>query len=79
MVLTTGDFLKIKCFNGFPYKSVTGLTPEFYSTINKDYCLPTPYVNDLSDAWVFSEPIYLTAVEQTVTSLKEGIANCSKL
>ena len=52
-----------------PTNSVTGLTPEFDSIVSKDYCLPTPYVIDLSDAQVLSEPIPLTAVEQTVASL----------
>ena len=61
-----------------PTNSVTGINPEFDSIISKDYCLPTPYVIDLSVAWVLSEPIPLTAVEQTVTSLQEGIVNCSK-
>ena len=61
-----------------PTNSVTGLTPEFDSIVSKDYCLPTPYVIDLSDAQVLSEPIPLTAVEQTVASLQEGIVNCSE-
>ena len=61
-----------------PTNSVTGLTPEFDSIVSNDYCLPTPYVIDLSDAKVLSEPIPLTAVEQTVASLQEGIVNCSE-
>ena len=61
-----------------PTNSVTGLTPEFDSIVSKNYCLPTPYVNDLSDAQVFSDSIPLIAVEQTVASLQEGIVNCSE-
>ena len=46
-----------------PKNSVTELTPGFDSIVSKDYFLPTPYVFDLSDAQVLSEPIPLTAVE----------------
>ena len=80
MVLTTGVFLfqnKIVLMDS-PTLSVTKITPEFDSIVSKDYCLPTPYVIDLSDAQVLSEPIPLTAVEQTVASLQEGIVNCSE-
>ena len=79
VVLTTGVFFKNKIvLMDSPTNSETGLTPEFDSIVSKDYCLPTPYVIDLSDAQVLSEPIPLTAVEQTVASLQEGIVNCSE-
>ena len=62
----------------FPTNSLIGLNPRFDSIISKDYRLPTPYAIDLSGAQFLSEPIPLTAVEQTVASLQDGIVKCSR-